>query len=73
MELNKQHGFVVHRAWNKARATPRYDFFWDGHDYNTDFNNEADLIEALNEAWGDEDWKPFTELHQVQILETRIK
>jgi hypothetical protein len=72
MELKQQRGYVVHRAWAKGLSTPRYDSFWDGYDYQMDFTTEADLVKVIEEHYG-LDWQKTVEIHQIQILETRIK
>lgn len=62
----------MHRAWCKSLSVPRYQPFWDGKDYVFDFDSERDLIKAMEDYFGP-DWKNSVEIHQFQVIQTRIK
>ena len=68
--LNQQVGYIVHRAW--MRDAQRYWHCWDGYDLNSDFKTEEELVKEVEEYFGP-DWRVGIEIHQIQVIEKRVK
>lgn len=70
MELNQTNSHMVYRAYDLSNG--RYQGFWDGYDYQTDFNKEQDLIIVVEEHNGP-DWSSNIQIHKIHIIERRVK